>query len=73
MSYGLGKILALSTCTFGDVQLKQGLIGIMKTSWIQRQLVANLLGTLNTLAGTSFITPLVEQFLKREMKGFLRM
>ena len=45
MGYRLGKNLALDTYTFRDVQLKRGLIGLMKVSWMQRQLAVILLDT----------------------------
>ena len=73
MSCGLERSLALSTYMFGVVQLMHGLIGQMKRNWMKEQLAATLLVMPNALGALSFIIPLLDNFLRREMKDSLRM
>ena len=57
---------------FGVVQLKHGLIGQMKRNWTKEQLASTLLVMPNALGALSFIIPLLDDFLRREMQDSLR-
>ena len=58
---------------FGVVQLRHGLMGQMKRNWTKEQLASTLLVMLNALGALSFIIPLSDHFLRREMKDSLKM
>ena len=58
MNFELEKGQALNTCIFGVVQLRRGLIGHMKESWIQEQLTVILLAMSNALEAISFMISL---------------
>ena len=58
---------------FGVVQLRHSLIGQMKRNWTKEQLATTLLVMPNALEALSFIIPLLDHFLRREMQDSLRM
>ena len=70
MRFGQAKSLVLSIYTFGDVQLRHGLIGQMKRNWTQELSVVTLLDILKDLGITSFMIPLLRPFLETRNARF---
>jgi hypothetical protein len=65
MSCGLDENLVSNILEFGVVQLKLGLIGHKRRSWMKGLLAAILSDMQKGPVGTNFMIPLIEQFLRQ--------